>query len=59
MNPAWLLRMVRWARRPPSRKRVALMLAVAAIALAIAGLEAAGLWPEWATLDRGISRRGP
>ncbi|KQI69616.1 hypothetical protein AN189_04265 [Loktanella sp. 3ANDIMAR09] len=39
MNPRWLLNASRWARNPPSAKRVWLGLAVIAICLALAGAE--------------------
>lgn len=35
----WLLRMSRWARNPPSGKKVIFVLAVIALCLAIWGLE--------------------
>ena len=46
MNP-WLLRAVRWARNPPSEKRVKLVLAVIAICVAIWGLEQLFGFPDW------------
>lgn len=52
-NLIWLIRASRWARNPPSARRVALVLGVIALALALVGLEHFGLWPEWATLERG------
>lgn len=56
MNPRQLLRMARWARRPPSARRVMLGLAVLALCLAIYGIETLGLWPDWATADRMRAR---
>ena len=47
MNYTWLLRAVRWARNPPSEKRVLLVLAVVAICLAIWGLEQLFGFPDW------------
>ena len=52
MNPIWLLRMSRWARNPPSSRRVLLVLAVIALAALIWGLEWIGWWPDWATAER-------
>lgn len=52
MNLVWFMRMARWARRPPSAGRVKLVLAILALCLALAGIEAAGLWPDWATAQR-------
>ncbi len=48
----WLLRASRWARNPPSEKRVLLVLAVIGICLVIFGIEKLGLWPDWATTQR-------
>tara|TARA_R110002049_G_scaffold23545_10_gene83727 strand:+ start:117384 stop:117557 length:174 start_codon:yes stop_codon:yes gene_type:complete len=52
MNPIWLLRMSRWARNPPSLKRVLLVFGVIALALIIGGIEWMGWWPDWATAER-------
>lgn len=56
MNPRWFLHMARWARNPPSAARVKLVLAVVALCLAVAGIEALGLWPDWASAARGKLR---
>lgn len=48
----WLMRMSRWARNPPSGKRVIMIVGIIAVGLAIAGIEALGLWPDALTLDR-------
>ena len=48
----WLLRMSRWARNPPSAKRVMLVLGVIIACLLIYGLEQMGWWPDWATATR-------
>ena len=47
MNPRMFLRMARWARKPPSARRVVLGLMVIAACLALAALEWAGLLPDW------------
>ncbi len=47
MNTAWLLRMARWARRPPSARRVALVFGVVLVCLALAGAEWMGWLPDW------------
>ena len=39
MNPRWLLHASRWARNPPSAKRVVLGLGVVAACLLLAGIE--------------------
>lgn len=55
MNPIWFLRMARWARHPPPARRVALVLAVLAVCLALALAEWAGLMPGWMALNpRGL-----
>lgn len=46
MNLTWLLRMAKWARQPPSPKRVKLVLIVVAICFAIWGAELMWGWPE-------------
>jgi len=50
-NPRQLLRMARWARHPPSEKRVKLVLVVVALALAIWGLEQVFGTPDWMLRD--------
>lgn len=51
-NLLWLMRASRWVRNPPSARRVVLVLVVVALALAIAGLQHFGWWPDWAVMDR-------
>ena len=43
-----LLRMSKWARRPPKDRRVALLLVLVVLCLVIAGIEYMGWWPDWA-----------
>lgn len=50
MNLRWLLRMSRWARNPPSERRVLLGLAAIAAVLAVAGLQWVGWWPDALTI---------
>jgi hypothetical protein len=50
MNPIWLFRMARWARRPPSPSRVKLVFGVIALCLALYGVERFFGWPEWLTV---------
>lgn len=60
MNTGWLLRMARWARRPPSEGRVLWVLIVVAICAALVAVEwLMGGWPEVLTPDRGVSRGLP
>ena len=60
-NLIWLIRASRWARNPPSARRVRLILAIIAICLVIVGIEWMGWWPDWATMDRprGIHLQRP
>lgn len=52
MNLTWLMRMARWARRPPSLRQVQIAGVVLLIAVSIWGLDKAGLWPDWARMER-------
>ena len=52
MSPIWLVRMAKWARHPPGKRRVAIVLTVLILCLALAGLEAFGLWPDWASAKK-------
>ena len=52
----WLLRTSRWARRPPSARRVLLVIAVVALCLALAIAETAGWLPGWAQAQRRPAR---
>lgn len=47
-----LFRMALWLRRPPSLQRIIIIAVVILLGLAVVGLEMAGLWPSWMTLDR-------
>lgn len=46
MRPIQLLRMAKWARRPPSLQRVKLVLAVIALSLLLFGIERMTGWPD-------------
>ncbi|WP_203564882.1 hypothetical protein [Aliiroseovarius sp. PrR006] len=52
MNPLWLLRMSKWARNPPSDKRVALVFVVIAICLALFAYEYFFGAPDWMKVER-------
>lgn len=56
MNPRWMIRMARWAHRPPSWGRVKLVFGVVALCLLLVAIERYIGWPDWATLDP--ARRG-
>ncbi len=49
MNLHWFLRMSQWARNPPSKERVMLVLAVIGICLTLYAVERWIGWPEWLT----------
>jgi hypothetical protein len=53
MNFGWLMRMYRWSRNPPSARQVMGLLAIIGICLALVGIEALGIWPDWATTQGG------
>jgi hypothetical protein len=55
-NMNWLIRASRWARNPPGPRQVKMVFGIIAAGLLLVALEKLGLWPDWATLDRG---RGP
>jgi len=57
MNPRWLFRMARWSRRPPSTRRVLLVLGIVAFCLAIFAIERYVGWPDWMTVEP-VRRRG-
>lgn len=46
-----LLRMTQWVRNPPSPRTVKIALGVIALAAVIYGIELAGLWPDWASVE--------
>ncbi len=47
MNFAWLMRMARWARRPPSAAQVKFVLVVLAICGVLVAIQYAWGWPDW------------
>ena len=55
----WLLRAVRWVRRPPNARRVRLVLLVVAAGLLVVLLEGLDLWPEWARMENPHRPRFP
>ncbi|SFP59924.1 hypothetical protein [Tranquillimonas alkanivorans] len=58
LNIAWLLRASRWARNPPSAKRVKLVVGVIAVCVALFAIERLVGWPDWLTVN-GPSRGVP
>ena len=57
MNLLWLLRASRWARHPPSARRVKLVLAVLLLVGLLYGIESLWGWPEWLSVNRGPGGR--
>lgn len=53
MNLTWLLRMSRWARRPPSWGRVKLVVGVVVMCLLLVAAERFIGWPDWLTVNGG------
>ncbi|WP_127900158.1 hypothetical protein [Solirhodobacter olei] len=52
----WLVRMSGWARRPPAARRLAVVLAVIALCLVLAGIEKYVGWPVWLGVNPPIRR---
>ena len=52
-----LFRLAQWQRRPPSRRRVYILLVVLAIAFVLLGIERLFGWPEALTTERVPIRR--
>ena len=52
MNPRWFLRMSKWARRPPSEKRIKLVASVLVLCLILLAIERYVGWPDWARVNR-------
>ena len=53
MNPLWLMRMARWAKHPPPAGRVALVVGVIVLCLALVAVEKFIGWPDWLTTEGG------
>ena len=51
-NPRHFLRMAKWAKNPPSDKRVKLVFGLIIAALIIAGVERYVGWPDFLTLEK-------
>lgn len=54
----WLVRMARWARHPPSARRVLLVAGVIAACLALVAVERWVGWPDWLTVSGTGGRPG-
>lgn len=57
MNPLWLIRMARWARRPPSLRHVIIVLVTLGICLALVGFEHLWGWPDWLKVNGPLRMR--
>ncbi|MCF6443262.1 hypothetical protein [Nereida sp. MMG025] len=53
MTPRLLLRMARWARKPPSKQQIKIAAGVLAICAVIFAAERLGLTPDWMEAQRG------
>lgn len=51
MDMRKMLRMAKWAHRPPSEKRVKLVIGIIVVCLVLAGIDWLVGWPEWLTLN--------
>lgn len=51
LNPRQFLRMAKWARNPPSEKRLILIAIVIAVCLVVFGGERMFGWPDWLSVD--------
>ncbi|MFI0395938.1 hypothetical protein [Paracoccus jiaweipingae] len=56
-NLNWLVRAARWVRNPPSPRMVKLVFAIILAGLALLALEKAGMWPDWARVERNQGLR--
>lgn len=54
----WLLRMSRWARKPPSLRQALVIAAIVLVGLGLAGIEWIWGWPDWLTVNRVPRRPG-
>ncbi|MDJ0822126.1 MAG: hypothetical protein QNJ09_10020 [Paracoccaceae bacterium] len=52
MNPLWFLRMSKWARNPPSAKRVKLVFAIVALCFVLFAIERWIGWPDALSVER-------
>ena len=52
MSPHWLGRMALWTRRPPSARRVALVLGILAACALLYAIEQLWGWPDWLSAER-------
>ncbi len=59
MNLHHFFFMARWARNPPSARRVKIVLVALAICLVILGIEYMGWWPDWARTEPRAPARLP
>jgi hypothetical protein len=53
MNPLQLLRMAKWAKHPPSERRVKLVLWVIVICAVLFAIERWVGWPDFLTIEGG------
>lgn len=56
MNPLFFLRLARWARNPPSPRKLMLIGAVVAFCLTLVAVEYFVGWPDWLTVNGKTGR---
>lgn len=59
MNPRHLLRMSKWARNPPSARRVRLVFGIVAVCIGIYAIERWVGWPSFLSREVGTWRWRP
>jgi hypothetical protein len=60
VNITWLMRMAKWARRPPSMLHVKIAAVAFLAAIVIVVVDKLGYWPDWAKLNpRGLRNWKP
>ncbi len=50
-NPRQMMRMSKWARKPPSAQRVKLVAGIVVVCLLLLAAERMFGWPAWLTVD--------
>ncbi len=57
MNPRWFMRMALWARNPPSRRRIQIVVFAVICTAILYGIEQYFGWPEALTAEK-IGNKG-
>ena len=56
-NPRHFLRMARWAKHPPSERRVKMIFGIVLVCLVLFAVERLFGWPAWLTMSDGPKSR--